>query len=638
MCGIAGTLGLPPDIAGPVANRMLAALRHRGPDAEGVHAVPDPAGTSPPVVLTQTRLAIIDLSPAGRQPMTDPTPGGPASWITFNGEIYNYRQVAAELAPLGLVQRSGSDTEVMLLAYRAWGERAVEHFRGMFAFALADPGRRQVWFARDRLGIKPLYLFRPVRGGILFASEVRAILAAGPELVPRRLCRRTVESFLAQGAVFGADSHVEGVTMLGPGESLITDWNGEPITTRRYWSIPFARAGANGVTRSVAVTGLGQVAREAVRQHLISDVPLGVFLSGGIDSASVTTLATETAAGRVCTVSVGFDRPEFDESEVAAGFARELGTDHRTITVCAADVFGDLDRVLAATDQPTVDGFNTFYVSRAARQAGLTVALSGLGGDELFGGYASFRDVPRGRRVARFLRPKAVAAPVARWLGRRLGSRGLLKLAEVARRPADPIHLYLLRRELFLPAERRALCALPDECDPITGLTPGVLGVPRGLDPENTVSALELTGYMRNMLLRDSDVFSMAHGLELRVPLLDHELVEAAAGLPGAWKRPGPVPKALLVDAVGPRLPKRATQLPKRGFTFPWADWFRGGLATTAADRLTDRGVWGRLGFDPAAPAALWGRFRQRDPAVGGLHVLGLMVLADVASRQQLSA
>jgi asparagine synthase (glutamine-hydrolysing) len=275
-------------------------------------------------------------------------------------------------------------------------------------------------------------------------------------------------------------------------------------------------------------------------------------------------------------------------------------------------------------------------VSQAARQAGLKVALSGLGGDELFGGYASFRDVPRARRVSRLL-PRA-GAPALRWASRRFGSRGLLKLAEVARRPADPVHLYLLRRELFLPGERRELFPLPDGSDPVTGLPPEVLEHPRGRDPENTVSALELTGYMRNMLLRDSDVFSMAHGLELRVPLLDHELVESAVRARGEWKRPGGVPKALLVDAVGPRLPKRATTLPKRGFMFPWANWFRGGLATAAGERLTDRGIWDRLGFDPAAPARLWERFRRRDPAVGGLHVLGLMVLADVAARQRLAA
>ncbi|MBY0457972.1 MAG: asparagine synthase C-terminal domain-containing protein, partial [Gemmataceae bacterium] len=205
-------------------------------------------------------------------------------------------------------------------------------------------------------------------------------------------------------------------------------------------------------------------------------------------------------------------------------------------------------------------------------------------------------------------------------------------------RPADPLHLYLLRRELFLPADRRGLLALPAGSDPLTGLAPGALDAPTGLDPENTVSALELTGYMRNMLLRDSDVFSMVHGLELRVPLLDAELVASAARLPGGWKRPGKPPKPLLVDAVGPRLPRGVTTLPKRGFTFPWADWLRGALAPLAAERLTDAGAWAAIGFDRAGVAKVWERFRAGDPSVGGLHVLALVVLADVVRRQQLAA
>jgi asparagine synthase (glutamine-hydrolysing) len=636
MCGIAGIVGVRTEAAGPAADRMLTALRHRGPDAEGVGSVADPAGSAPPVVLAHSRLAVIDLSPAGAQPMADRRPGGPAAHIVFNGEIYNYRELAADLARIGLVPRGGSDTEVLLLAYRAWSEQAVTRLRGMFAFAIADPVRRTVWFARDRLGIKPLYFYYPAGGGLLFASEVRALLAAGPGLVPPRICPRAIESFLAQGAVYGLGAHVAGVQSLGPGETLTVDWGGRPIGSRRYWALPFEPAGNPVPNRAEVVATLSGIARTAIRQHLVADVPIGVFLSGGIDSASVTTLATEAAASPVRTVSVGFDRPEFDETEVAAAFARELGTDHHTVRVSAETILADLDRGLASADQPTVDGFNTFVVSRAARQAGLTVALSGLGGDELFGGYASFRDVPRGPRVSRRL-PRA-SAPALRWASRRIGSRGLLKLAEVARRPPALVHLYLLRRELFLPAERRELLPLPDESDPLTGLPPGTLDSPTDLDPENTVSALELTGYMRNMLLRDSDVFSMAHGLELRVPLLDHEFVEAAARAPGAWKRPGGVPKALLVDAVGPRLPRRAAALPKRGFTFPWADWFRRGLATAAGERLTDHGAWKRLGFDPRAPARLWDRFRRGDPAVGGLHILGLMVLADVASRQKLAA
>jgi asparagine synthase (glutamine-hydrolysing) len=564
----------------------------------------------------------------------------PPPWITYNGEVYNFEELRDALEPHGLIPKSGSDTEVLLLSYQQWGDEAVQRFRGMFAFALADPVRGRVWFARDRLGIKPLYLFRPQAGGLLFASEVRALLAAGQDLVPRRLSGRALESFLAQGAVFGADSHVEGVTHLEPGESLLVDWTGAPIARRQYWSIPFLPQ--SDETRPVAVDRLASIARTAVRQHMIADVPVGIFLSSGIDSTSVTTLATEVAAaGHVRTISVGFDRPDFDETSDAILIAKQLGTDHHAIRISSGDIINDFDRVLSATDQPTVDGFNTYYVARAARSAGVTVALSGLGGDELFGGYASFRDVPRARRWLALMRPRIVVEVLGRRTGSWLQSRRLLKLSEAASRPRTLDHLYLLRRELFLPTERRELLSLPQGCDPLSGLAISeVLALSariENLDARNAISALELTAYMRYMLLRDSDVFSMAHGLELRVPLLDHELVSAVASLPGSWKRSSSAPKPLLVDAVGPRLPSRVRSVRKRGFTFPWAEWFRTDLASVSSDRLTDTSIWRNIGINPSVPLELWKRFQRRDPAIGGLHILGLIVLADVVSRQRLA-
>ena len=639
MCGIAGILGLPPDVAVPAASRMLAALRHRGPDGEGTESIAGP-GNAAPAVFVHSRLAIIDLTSAGRQPMALADPGGgPALWITFNGEIYNFAELRAELAVHGHVAHTGTDTEIILLAYRAWGEAAVDRLRGMFAFVLADPGRGRIWFVRDRLGIKPLYCSIHPSGALLFASEVRGLLAAGPELVPPRLSRQAVESFLAQGAVFGDASHVDGVRLLGAGCTMTTDWAGNVLDKRSYWSPPFGRAGAAPMSRGDAVDRLGSTARQAVRQHLVADVPVGVFLSSGVDSNAIATLATETASGRVRTISIGFDRPEFDETAEAEAYARELGTDHRTVRITSADIRADFDRVLAAIDQPTVDGFNTYYVSRAAREAGVTVALSGLGGDEIFGGYASFVDVPR---AARWL---GLAPGIARGLVHGAAglakSRALLKFAEGMGRPHDLASLYLLRRELFLPEERRALAPLPIGSNGVCGLEESefrrLFEATAGLDPENAISALELTAYMRHMLLRDSDVFSMVHGLELRVPLLDHELVSRAAELPAAWKRPDGLPKRLLIDAVGPRLPAKVGHGKKRGFTFPWGDWFRGDLRTSAGDRLAERGAWANLGFDADAPGRLWERFLRHDPAVGGLHILALVVLADVAARQRLA-
>jgi asparagine synthase (glutamine-hydrolysing) len=570
--------------------------------------------------------------------MADPQAGLVKNWVTFNGEVYNFAELRAELARSGLVPRSSCDTEVILLAYRAWGEEAVHRVRGMFAWCLLDPARGLAWLCRDRLGIKPLYLYRPQGGGLLFASELRALLACGSRLVPRRINPRAVESFLAQGMVPGPETIVDGVEVVSPGESVIADWSGALRSRKVYWQLPFLpSAGTVPRPRGEAVEKLSAILRESVRLHLVSDRPLGVFLSAGVDSSSLATVASAVAGGPLTTVTVGFDQPEFDESEAAAVIARDLGTDHHTLRLTGADVSADLGRMLRATDQPTVDGFNTYCVSRMARQAGLTVALSGLGGDELFGGYASFRDLPRARQLSRALGRVPLARRALAGALRGVRRRSVSKLRELLDRPAETVYHYLLRRELFLPTSRRELGPLPAGTDPWAGFPIAVIDRLRrqcaGLDPWNQVSALELTAYLRDMLLRDSDVFSMAHGLELRVPLIDHVLVEEVARLPGAWKRPGRVPKPLLCDAVGPRLPEIPRKAPKRGFTFPWKSWLSGPLGRHAVGVLRDAALWKSLGLNAAAVGRMWDHFGAGAPDVGGLQILGLVVLGDYAAR-----
>jgi asparagine synthase (glutamine-hydrolysing) len=629
--------------------RMLTAMRHRGPDDQGITRVPDPAGRAPPAVLVHTRLAILDLSAAGHQPMADHSDATRrANWIVYNGEVFNFAELHEPLAHAGWPCRTRSDTEVLLNSYRVWGEAAVDRFRGMFAWCLLDGDRGTAWFARDRLGIKPLYLFRCPGGGLLFASEVRTLLAAGPELVPPRVSARAVESFLAQGAVSGHECFVHGVHLLGPGESLVTDWAGEQRFRRRYWKLDFAESSdvsgnrSEEPTREHAIHELGRQLREAVSLRLISDVPLGLFLSSGIDSAALAALATELSAVTVETISIGFDEPEFDETGPAAAVARALGTRHRTLRLSGNDILADLGDALAAVDQPTVDGFNTYFVARAARHAGLTVALSGVGGDELFGGYASFVDVPKALRMRRRLgwarRWTHALAGAARATG---GRRGV-KVCALFERQESPQQIYLLRRELFLPAERRLLHRLPERCDSACGLPREELDALGGSVPwadlTNQVSFLELSVYLRNMLLRDCDVFSMAHGLEVRVPFLDHQIVGMVSRLPGRWKRPDPRPKPLLVDAVGPGLPSAVFARPKRGFTFPWDAWLRSSLKARVHETLTDRGVWHQLGFDSTAPEVLWNRFLRLDPAVAAPQIIALLVLADCAARQRLEA
>ena len=411
MCGIAGLLGVPPHLAEAAAPRMLAAMRHRGPDDSDVAIIHHIRGHHPPAVLLHTRLAILDLTSAGHQPMADRPmdPSESANWIVFNGEVFNFLDLRAELEKAGRSCHTRCDTETILHAYRLWGASCVERFRGMFSWCLLDTKQGTAWFCRDRLGIKPLYLARPRCGGLLFASEVRTLLAAGPALVPPRVNASAVESFLAQGAVCGLESIVEGVELLAPGEWLQTDWSGKSQNTRKYWQAPFIPHGEKParsqptLLRARVVTRMADTLRDAVKLRLIADVPLGLFLSGGIDSGALATVATEVN-GPVRTITVGFDQPEFDETEAAESVAKILRTEHVSLRLTGHDLLDDLPGALAAVDQPTVDGFNTYFVSRATRRAGLKVALSGLGGDELFGGYASFRDVPRAVRWRRHLR------------------------------------------------------------------------------------------------------------------------------------------------------------------------------------------------------------------------------------------
>lgn len=631
MCGIAGIIGVERTRAQRAAEAMLRELRHRGPDDEGWSFIEDPRGESPPVCLVHTRLSILDPTPAGHQPMSDVRG---SAHITYNGEIYNFREIRRELEQRERRFRTRCDTEVLIQAYQEWGTSSVSRLRGMFAFAIADTEQRSVWLCRDRLGIKPLYLGEVSGGGLVFASELRALLASG--LLQPRLDRVALESFLAQGAVFGCRSVVSGVELLDAGEFRVFDWGARERQRTQYWQVPWSRGTAPD---GDPVPRLRELLTEAVQLRLIADVPLGLFLSSGVDSAVLATLATAARHGSVQTVSVGFDQPEFDETPGAVEVARRLGTEHRSVMLSGSDVLADFDAAVAAVDQPSVDGFNTYFVSRAAREVGLKAALSGLGGDELFCGYASFRDVERAQRALRFGGIASGLSGAVRAVATKARSRAGIKLAELMSRTLDDLSVYLLRRELFLPPERRLLQPTPTGTDLQSGVEKQLLDdVARrvvGLDYTNRISCFELELYMRQMLLRDSDVFSMAHGLEVRVPLLDHRVVECVAALPGSWKRQGPWPKQLLIEAAGPRLPDLTYKRKKRGFTFPWNAWVRGPLRDKAW-RAMKSDVWQAAGLNPRAPAELLRRFEAGDPAASPLQVIALMVLGQYLERWQL--
>ncbi|MGC2306436.1 asparagine synthase (glutamine-hydrolyzing), partial [Candidatus Binatus sp.] len=447
MCGIGGLIGAQ-DEGGVISRRLLAALRHRGPDDEGMMQ------PTPTVSLVHTRLSIFDLSAAGHQPMTDgPSRDSGGSWVVFNGEIYNFKELESELAARGQAFRTRCDTEAILRSYREWGEAAIPRWRGMFAIGLVDPARGVGYLVRDRLGIKPLYMRRLPGGALAFASELRALMSLSPESGSNEVEPAALESFFAQGAVHSYQTLIKGVEMLRPGEMLAVDLaTGKELRRATYWHLPAGAAGGEVPVRADAVEELREVVMGAVKLHLASDAPLGLFLSGGIDSSALLALASASWSGTLRTLTIGFDSPDFDESDISAATASRFAVEHQNIRLAGADVLRQMPGALAAIDQPTVDGFNTYFVSKAARAAGLTVALSGLGGDELFGGYATFTDVPRALTLAE----NPVLNMIARLGSGFMRNRAGLKLAETTRRPPDALAMYLLRRELFLPAERRA--------------------------------------------------------------------------------------------------------------------------------------------------------------------------------------
>ena len=611
MCGIMGVIARDGSLSPDLLERATRTLTHRGPDDDGTVIIDIDGGSAGPcqVGFAHTRLSIIDLSPLGHQPMQDPSTG---NWIVFNGEIYNFRDLRSDLIAKGAEFRSQSDTEVVLAAYRVWGEECWLRLRGMFAFALWDAQRKRLLLARDPMGIKPLY-YHQSEGNFLFASEVRTLLQTG--LVPRRVDSTGALSYLAFGSVYEPWTIVEGVRAVPPGH-MVT-WEQGSLSVREYWSIlPDASGGAGEDEPSHNGAGAGrvpQVLREAVLSHLVSDVPVGVFLSGGIDSSSLVAIMHRNGV-RANTFSLVFREEEFNEAPYSRAVARRFDTEHFEIPVSQEDTLALLPEALHAMDQPTIDGINTYLVSAKARAAGVKVALTGLGADEMFAGYSNFRRVPKMERMAARLNRvpglarRPLAASVAMLAGKSDRNR---KLAELVGADESFVHPYFLVRKLFAGAEQRALFP-SDEYEAAKRTLDDVLcaSIARAstLDPVNRVSYLESHWYMRNTLLRDADFMSMAHGLELRVPFLDRALVEACFRIPGKRKLQGSSPKSLLLASLGVELPEEIVKRPKRGFTFPFERWLRGEMRPVVERALLSDGSTETV-LNPGAVRDVWNRF-----------------------------
>ena len=629
MCGIAGYISSTQsaDLRLFAVERMNAAMLHRGPDDSGIESRRE-------ATLGMRRLAIFD--PAhGHQPMS--TPDG--RWhLVFNGAIYNFRALRAELAAFHAF-KTECDTEVLLAAMARWGRDALPRLRGMFAFAAWDARERTLLLARDSFGIKPLYVHTTPDGGLLFASELNALLASGH--VPSDIDAQAVSDYLAWLSVPAPRTIYRHVQSLRAGECAV--WRDGRLTISTYDSardlLTPAVDAAPARSREEFTAGLRAQLEDTVRAHVVADVPVGAFLSGGLDSTALVALMTRLGGAQLKTFSIGFEDAGYSEADAAAANARHLGSDHHPTVLTGERVAGDIGTLLASLDQPTGDGINTYYASQAARAGGVTVALSGLGADELFGGYPSFRNVPR---INRWLPAwRVVPSPLrnallARW---DRGDTRTRKLADTLRHADSPAALALLQRRVFAESTRCSLLS-PDSTaayspHPETARLHADLG---DADLFSIASAAELRGYMTDVLLRDSDVMSMRHSLELRVPFVDRPLVRWLANQPAEFKHTPAQPKSALADAVRDLLPPDLLTRKKRGFTLPYALWMRGPLKPFLEDTFSSASVARSGLFDAPAVQAHWRRFLAGHDQVEWSRVWSLAILVAFINRPRPTA
>lgn len=608
MCGLAGIIAHDERLMSDALAAMTQTVRHRGPDDEGCFVAPFGRST---IGFGHRRLSILDLSPLGHQPMIHPHTN---DVLIYNGEIYNFQSLRRALESEGVHFRGSSDTEVLLHGLSRHGTDFIDRLHGMFAFAFLNQREHTLLLARDPLGIKPLYTaIAPT--ALLFASEVRAILASG--LIERRLDRQGFASALAYGSVQAPSTIVEHVREFPAGH-----WQMVPANVleqglsvpQRYWDF---NSPDKTITEDAAVAQVRRTLDEAVRDHLISDVPVGVFLSSGLDSTIITGLASRHVR-ELRTFTVGFaEHGDLSECTLARGTAAALGVQHTEINVTGPDALRLAAEWLDQQDQPSLDGLNVYIISKMVREAGITVALSGQGGDEMFGGYSTFNDVLRMHRWAR--RTRWIPQPVRAALGRLMSvGRAMVmrdKFEDLARCDGDLFTLYLHRRRSLSNRQMRLLGINPLAIGTTEDYLPPELARAVRLDDPDilwTISQMESRLYLAHTLLRDGDTNSMAHSLEIRVPFLDRRVIDLATHLPGPLRfPPHNAGKYLLRKAFAEFLRPELLSQRKRGFEIPVKRWMLGPLRDLAHHALQSLKQSGFV--DPAGVDDVWRTF-EREP------------------------
>ena len=624
MCGVAALVrpdGLTPEDEARI-RRMTDTMHHRGPDSSGF-------AISPQAALGIRRLRILDLV-TGDQPIYSEDKN---TVVVHNGEIYNYKDLSSRLESSGHSFSTKTDTEVIVHGYEEWGLDCVKQMQGMYAFALLDTksSSPRLFLSRDRLGVKPLYYYQG-DSFTIFASEVRALLASG--LVPKRLSKAGLYTYLSFGSVQEPLTLIEGVKSVPPAHNLTLDLASGVMELSRYWDFPpsqnaFApgsKTEHGGTTREfqAIVKELQPILMKAVTSRMIADVPMGAFLSGGIDSGTVVSLMAKEASSPVNAFTLEFGEKGFNEAPLARLVANVSGVQQTTTRLSAKEVLSDLPKVLESMDQPSVDGVNTYYVSKVASMGGMTVALSGVGGDELFAGYSTFKDVPALQKLQKYINllPHLIRAGLAAvwsaipWSFSRAGMRTKLKAFLLG----DMLlgHPYFLARALFTPNQVKNLLGETDpelESEKMSWLkrVEATLERAKGYDPITGVSFLECNHYLLNTLLRDTDQMSMAHSLEVRVPLIDHQLVEYLIKTQGGHKlsKKDNTPKRLLVAALKEGLPDEIVHRPKATFTMPWEMWLKDSLRLEVGTTLCAENTPLNEFLDKEAVARVWRDFEQ---------------------------
>lgn len=611
MCGIAGVLHFSQkEIDRQIISRMTAGMAHRGPDANGIF-------TEGGVVLGHRRLSIIDLSSSANQPFTD---NSGRYIVVFNGEIYNYTEVKLLIGEYSF--KTTSDTETIVAAYAKWGVDCIKYFKGMYAFAVWDRQHQELCIVRDRLGVKPLYYYSD-NNQLIFASEIRAILASG--LVKKKINAQAITEYFTYQSITSPLSAIEGIKQLEAGCYLKAK-DGQ-IMINKYWQPDNGIIPGEYGDETTIKKNIYHLLGESVKRRLVGDVPVAAFLSGGIDSSVVVGLIAEYCGVKPTTFNISFSEEDFDESKYAEIVSRKFNTEHRKIQLSPQLMLDQLETALSALDSPSGDGINSYIVSKAIRDEGIKVALSGIGGDELFAGYPIFGQYQKLHAKSTLWKFSTIFRKLgAAVLSGKGFSNRKLRLKQLLNVPATDIaHVYPLLRQMLPPTlQKQLLQIVPPQKTVLEKILLDKQKNFEKLPVLSQVTAAEYYGYTQNTLLKDTDQMSMAVALEVREPFFDSDLVEYVLGIPDRFKQPV-YPKSLLVESVKPLLPNEIVFRKKQGFVFPWSPWMKNELRNFCDRHISRLGE--RHFINSKNLQQYWKSFLNNDPRIRWMDVWLFVVL-----------